>query len=390
MKSPLVAGLAGRLITVSAMAAALLSGCQVGPPKEREVAREGVVRAGDRLLAIEVGRELDDLLPRVLAILPDTRRRPLEVWVQEVPALYAFKTSAYSDADGFYAEGAQRIHLREGSDNLRRTLVHELVHATLGTSWRTLPGTLEEGLCDVVSARLCPESAPRLAAGRLSSAAFATGGLVLDVDLQTAAPDRAGESAGKRAHESAGEAQVCWSARLRLDGEPRLRLDPLRAFDVRAGLSTSDLLPEEKKACYGIAFLVVQRIVDRGGFETLHALCADAEERGLASVPVERLLAAAGLEGSALSFRTAIDEAFGPAELHELVRAHPEFLVSTLTRYLGPVSAITGAVEGLDDLSARVSVAGSTRTGIVVPSLGQWRVRVEAAMALSRLELASH
>ncbi len=377
MKSPLVAGLVVRLITVSAMAAALLSGCQVGPPKEREVAREGVVRAEDRLLAISVGRELDALVPQVLELLPDTRRRPLEVWVQEVPALYAFKTSAYSDADGFYAEGAQRIHLREGSDNLQRTLVHELVHATLGSSWRMLPGTLEEGLCDVVSARLCPDSAPRLAAGRLSSAAFATGGLVLDVELES------------RALDGDGEKQVCWSARLRLDGEPRLRLDPLRAFDVRAGLSTSDLAPEEKKACYGMAFLIVQRIVDRGGFEGLHALCARAEAEGLASVPVERLLAAAGLSDSTLAFRTAIDEAFGPAELHELVRAHPEFLVSTLTRYLGPVSVMTGSVESLDDMSARVSVAGSTRSGIQVPTLAPWRVRVEAALALSRLEFAA-
>jgi hypothetical protein len=398
MKCPLVAGLAGRLIAVSATAAALLSGCQVGPPKEREVAQEGVVRASDRLLAIEVGRELDELLPLVLEILPDTQRRPLEVWIQEVPALYAFKTSAYSDADGFYAEGAQRIHLREGSDNLRRTLVHELVHATLGPSWRTLPGTLEEGLCDVVSARLCPDSAPRLAAGRLSSAAFATGGLVLDVDLETRTGRRGGGNGGELGAlnhgadggENGGENQVCWSARLRLDGEPRLRIDPLRAFDVRAGLSTSDLAPEEKKACYGIAFLVVLRIVERNGFEGLHDLCTQAEAEGLASVPAGRLLAAAGLVASTLSFRTAIDEAFGPAELHELVRAHPEFLVSTLTRYLGPMSAVTGAVEGLDDMSARVSVAGSTRSGIAVPTLAQWRGRVEAALALSHLEFAAH
>jgi hypothetical protein len=378
MKTLVFAGRAGRFLPLPALAAALLSGCQVGPPKERELAREGVVRAADRGLAVEVGRELDALLPRVLELLPDTRRRPLEVWVQEVPALYAFKTSAYSDADGFFAEGAQRIHLREGSDNIQRTLAHELVHATLGQSWRTLPGTLEEGLCDVVSARLCPDAAARLAAGRLSSAAFATGGLVLDVDLEAPATDRGGET------------QVCWSARLRLDGEPRLRLDPLRAFDVRAGLSTSDLPPEEKKACYGLAFMVVQRIVQRTGFEGLHALCQEAGDAGLASVPMERLLAAAGLDGTTVSFRAAIDDAFGPAELHELVRAHPEFLVSTVARYLGPVSAVTGTIESLEEMSARISVAGSDRTGILVPTLGLLRPRVEAALALSRLEFAGH
>src|SRR5689334_5743432 len=281
MKAPVFAAPSGRCLSVPVAAFALLSGCQVSPPAASEVAREGMVRAADPLVAGEVAHDLDALLPRVLALLPDTRRSPLEVWVQEVPALYAFKTSAYSDADGFFAEGAQRIHLRAGSDNIERTLAHELVHATLGPSWRTLPGTLEEGLCDVVSARLCPDAAARLAAGRLSSAAFATGGLVLDVELQMPATERN------------NVLEACWSARLRLDGEPRLRLDPLLAFDVHAGLSTTDMPGEEKKACYGLAFLVVQRIVERNGFEGLHDLCVRAADAGLDTVPVAELLDAA-------------------------------------------------------------------------------------------------
>jgi hypothetical protein len=376
MKAKVFAARAGRLLPVPVTLAALLFGCQVGPPRASENAREGVVRASDPFVAVNVARDLDDLLPRVLALLPDTRRSPLEVWVQETPALYAFKTSAYSDADGFFAEGAQRIHLRAGSDNLERTLAHELVHATLGPSWRTLPGTLEEGLCDVVSARLCPDAAARLAAGRLSSAAFATGGLVLDVELQMPTPD----------HNDASEA--CWSARLRLDGEPRLRIDPLLAFDVHAGLSTSNLPAEEKKACYGLAFVVVQRIVERSGFEGLHDLCAKAGAAGLETVPVAALLDAAGIDGSVQSFHDAIDAAFGPDELHELVRSHPEFLVTTVARYVGPMTPSEAGDDALARLSARVSVADVPQSTILVRSLTRLRPRLDALVALSRLELA--
>lgn len=385
MKAHVFAARTGRLLPVPVTLAALLFSCQVGPPRACEVAREGVVRAADGRVAAQVAKDLDDLLPRVLDLLPDSRRSPLEVWVQETPALYSFKTSAYSDADGFFAEGAQRIHLRAGSDNLERTLAHELVHAALGPSWRTLPGTLEEGLCDVVSARLCPDAAARLAAGRLSSAAFATGGLVLDVELLMPASERS------------DAVEACWSARLRLDGEPRLRLDPLVAFDVHAGLSTSDLPGEEKKACYGLAFLVVQRIVERSGFEGLHDLCMRAADAGLDTVPVQELLDAARIDGSVDSFHDAIDAAFGPAELHELVRAHPEFLVTTVARYVGPLmtgpatsdASATGAAgnDALDRLSARVSVADEPESTIVVRSLARLRPRLDALVELSRLEL---
>src|SRR4029079_15466059 len=131
MKALVFAARTGKLLGMPVAVSALLSGCQVSPPAVREGARAGMVRDADTLVAGEVAHDLDALLPRVLALQPDTRRSPLEVWVQEVPALYAFKTSSYSDADGFFAEGAQRIHLRAGSDNIERTLAHELVHATL-------------------------------------------------------------------------------------------------------------------------------------------------------------------------------------------------------------------------------------------------------------------
>ena len=62
--------------------------------------------------------------------------------------------SAYSDADGFFAEGARRIHLREGSDNLQRTLVHELVHA-LGLGYGQYGRDKAEVLVDCVTYVVC-------------------------------------------------------------------------------------------------------------------------------------------------------------------------------------------------------------------------------------------
>ena len=51
---------------------------------------------------------------------------------------------------------------------------------------------------------------------------------------------------------------------------------------------------------YGLAYLVVARLVDEVGFEGLHALCVEAEAQGLDLVPAERLLATAGIPADAL------------------------------------------------------------------------------------------
>ncbi|MBL8857231.1 MAG: hypothetical protein JNL28_01825 [Planctomycetes bacterium] len=361
-----------------AATAVLAGGCMVSPPREHTRAQEGVVRAASPLTAERVGQAFDRLLPGVLALVPDSRRRDIEIWVQDVPALYEFQSSAYSDADGFYAHSARRIHLREGSENIERTLAHELVHASLGRSWETLPGTLEEGLCDYISTLLCPDAAARLSAGRLASAAFSTGGLVLDIDLALPSTDRPDQR------------DVCWSARLRLEGEPRIDVDPLRVFDEEAGLSSSDLTPSQKKAYYGIAFLVVQRIADRVGIEGLHQLCVNARREGLSQVPAERLLEAAGLGLERADLRAAIEEAFTPREIAEIVRAHPEFLASTVAHYLGPVGLEREILDDIVQLEAFIAVSGPAGRGLAIASMEPFRSDIEHAVRRSGPRLAGH
>src|SRR5438552_3174150 len=113
-----------RLRGVLLVGAACIAACQVTPPTAVFQAHEGLVRADDALRAGEVAAMLDHLSPRVRELLLDSRTSAREVWLQPEPALYAFQTSAYSDADGFWAESAHRIHLRARSENVERTLAH--------------------------------------------------------------------------------------------------------------------------------------------------------------------------------------------------------------------------------------------------------------------------
>jgi hypothetical protein len=307
------------------------------------------VRADEHARAREVGEMLEELYPAVQAWLPGAKPGEVEVWVQKTPALYTVGQHAYREADGFWAEGAGRIHLRDDADSLRRTLAHELVHAALAEEWRTLPGTLEEGLCDLASARLCPESAVRMRAGRLSSAGFVIGGLKLDLEVSVPA---AVHALGVGVH---------FSARLKLEGESGERVDPLGVFGEHAGLSSSRLASDRTKAYYGLAFLVLERIEARGGIEELYRLCERTHADRQRKVPVELLLEAAGLDRDPATWTRAIAEALGTEELAELAHMHPGFLVEALSQLLAPCLAENGLSQNdFDALGARMTIAGTT------------------------------
>jgi len=283
----------------------------------------GIVRAGTPEEAREVARALDELLPAVVLEVPDACRalgprraggRNLEVWLQKEPAIYVFPSSAaYRDADGFFSDRLDRIHLRAGSDDIERTLVHELVHASLGPSWHALPGTLEEGLCDVVASRLCPQSAPRLRAGRLLAAALALGGL--DIEVRIAPASGAQDT----------DSELCFVQRILPAGGAVADLDPLEVFRTRAGISNVSIESDRKKALYGLAFLVAERIVDRRGMDGLHELVEATDPRDMA----DALLSAAELTRDPEDWRRALASGLGPAEMVELTRSHPGSPAST-------------------------------------------------------------
>jgi hypothetical protein len=291
--------------------------CQALPPPERADAREGIVRAGSAEEARDVADALDALLPAVLSELPDAHARRLEVWVQREPAMYRFPpSSTYNEADGFFSDRLSRIHLRAGADDVRRTLAHELVHASLGASWRELPGTIEEGLCDVVATRLCPTSAPRLRAGRLLAAALALGGF--DVEAPSSDDPPAADVDTEVRY-----VQHVFSPASRVDP-----IDPLDVFRSHAGRSTEAIPGDLKKALYGLAYLVAERIVDRRGLEGFHALVSGSRGRDRERC-IEGLLGAAELTRDPQDWRRAISLALGPAEILEISRILPGIVLST-------------------------------------------------------------
>lgn len=317
-----------RILQGAALATPLVgTSCMVTAPGAVVTTQAGTVRADSQGEARLFSEMLAELQPAVLELLPDTSFDPeVELWLQDEPRLYAFPTSASAGAEGLWSETHGRILLSREADDPRRTLAHELTHAALGESWHALPGSIEEGLCDVVAGHLVPGGSLRLRAGRLASAALAAGGLQLRFELWpagTAAID-VDDVPGRRRHGRPKDAM-----QLVLSGRDSAPIDPLEVFRVEAGLSSTRIQTGSKRGYYGLAYLLVGRIVERHGIGGLHRLCEDAMDRELEHVPEEWLLSAAGLARSSRSWRRSAGAAFGPLETRELLRMYPEVVEDT-------------------------------------------------------------
>ena len=308
-----------------ALALVLAPGCLVAPPRVSVAAHMGVVRAESPGQAHRVAQLLDELAPRVHAMLPDTRPEPVEVWVQRQLAIYD-QWEVERGVPAFTIEGVGRIHIQEaGQRELSAALGHELVHSLLGPSWSTLPAVAEEGLADWVQERLHPELASSLRADHLAKAAAAFDGLQLGLWL----PDRHGE----------GE-QI---ARFTFLGRPEGALPlgpPSEAIERRGEPDGSFWQPYQVSVSdprlYGMGYLLVARIVERHGIAALHGLCLRAGQEGLASVPSAWLLDLAGLDDEPATWRRAVAVRFGETEVKALGRTLVPFLVDLLAQEVRP------------------------------------------------------
>lgn len=338
--------------------------CMASPPHAVLAFEGGTVRASDEHEATALEALLAELQPQLLALLPDTAFEDIDVWLQDKPSLYRIPREATADAEGLWSPTHRRIMLSRSADNVRRTLAHELVHAALGESWRALPGTLEEGLADHVSTQLSDDGAARLRAGRLSAAALATGGLELVLSVE-------------RVEDAGNDVRRGWTARVRLSGDES---DPLDVFRLSAGLSSTKLATGPKRGYYGLAFLVVDRIVERHGYEGLHALCTRAAEEGHDFVPAAWLLSSAELATEREDWRIAAQAAMGTEELQQLIEMYPDFMVDALVAYLERVRPDAPASEWLATVDVEVSLAH----GAVVPlsALPTVIAAVEARLAV--------
>ena len=341
-------------------ASAVLCGCVALPPSFEVAGTHAVVRSDDPADLVRVERMSAHLVPQVEALLGVKQERALEIWVQDEPAQFAFGVGSYADADGFYATGTGRIHLRRTSDRIDRTLAHELVHALLPQGWETMPGTLEEGVCDLVSQTLVQDSATRLRAGRLGAAAFATGGLLVEVQIDL--PD------------DGGPTRTTLETRLRLESESAVSVDPQRVFSEDAGLSSSTMGPEEKKALYGLGYLIATRAEQRVGWEGVRSLCALQGQEAQAA-----WLAAADLSLEQPALRLAIGSEFGPRETWELLRAQPDFLIDQLATALLPWEHDLEAA--LTRTRVRIVYVGGDPAGIELHFVRALLPRIQAAQA---------
>ncbi len=297
---------------------ALSPGCLAPAPNLSVESPSGIVRSDSEEEARAVSTLLERLAPRVTSLVPDSSLEEVEVWIQERPSLYRRPREASADAEGLWAESHGRILLGRYADSLERTLAHELVHASLGETWRALPGSLEEGLCDHVSARVSSKGGARLRAGRLASAALSCGGISLEL---SARPRR----------EPGDET---WGVQIFLSSPEALAADPLDVFRIQAGLSSTSIGASQKRGYYGLSFLVVERIVARHGLDGLAALCRSARERDLSTVPRRWLLDAAQLGPTPDLWRTAAISALQREELTELVRMYIDPIAGALAPWL--------------------------------------------------------
>jgi hypothetical protein len=304
-------------LSLGLILATLLPACLVAPPSAQVFSKSGTVRGASTLEAQELADKLDYLRPNLMKSLPGARQVvDLEVWIQDTPGLYSFPHSANGDAEGLWSESHDRILLARDADDMERTLAHELVHASLGHDWNTLPGTLEEGLADYMSTTLVPGAAPRLRAGRLASAALATGGLGMTLSIRL--PNH----------------PTTWMARITLSGSQPSPNPQRDVFRLAAGLSSTKVTAASKRGYYGLAFLLIDRVITRHGLEHLHHMCLSAAQQGFASIPRPWLLEAADLQDSPEAWRAAALQSMGAAELVELLEMHPGFVRDAAAAYL--------------------------------------------------------
>lgn len=280
-----------------------LSACRANAPVAAVTAPFGSVRAETLAEAQQIAARAAELVPTIRAAVPGMLDRPIEIWVQR--QLEIFDGEPYAEHIAGMADFEEaRVHVRTGDDRVALHLAHELVHVLAGPTWATLPGVLEEGLCDVVAAAVVPEHGLEQHVKRLVEAAATAGGLSAIVSFRQW---RGGDAYRIRAE-----------VRLSLGDVTPINLN--RAFQLSASEVFAKAAGDTSGGLYGVGYLVAHRIVERQGFAGLHRLCLAATERGLERVPAADILAAAAMNASPGSLRSAVVDSIGDDELEELAR----------------------------------------------------------------------
>ncbi len=305
-----------------------LPACLAPAPRHEVASAAGRVLGDSPTQARLVSELLDDLAPRVRALLPGTRAEPLEVWVQRRLALYSNWT-VDDDVPAFTVEGEHRIHMLENDPrDLSAALAHELVHALLGPTWASLPPVAEEGLADWVQEQLHPELAGSLRADHLAKAGAAFGGLRFGLWQSGSLGGRQLASFSFPSGDELGAPIDDPQAAIDDGGRSR------RSFWQPYEVSVSD------PRLYGLGYVAVVSALERIGVDGLHARCRAASERGERLTAAE-LLQAGGLTADVDHWRQEIVERVGRGELLALGATLAPFLRDLLD---GRVEGASGAL----------------------------------------------
>ncbi len=312
-------------------AVAGLSACLAPPPPIVVETPYGEVRAESEHTADEFADLLQRLAPEVQRILPGSLKRPIDVWIQDEPRVWRFHPRPESVrgftllADEF---DARRIHLQADGQS-PWYLSHELVHALIDRSWTPLPGILEEGLGDVVAERLNPDFGGHIRSHRLLNASSFSGGFTVEIAYRT--PDASGAS---------GEGPRTTRRVLVETGDSL----PFELWDDLLGASRNELhqrWPEIPEPLYGMAWFLVERIVERRGFEGLHELCLAATRQGHPIVPRAWLYEAAEFDPSSFD-ADFLSQCFGRREFLRAVYLQPEAFGAAALEVLDPLREAVG------------------------------------------------
>lgn len=282
-----------------------LAACAAPRPPELPIAvaaRAGVVHASSAAKARAFADVLDAYAPRIPAVLPGCAARPVDVRLVTKLARENWGGATFTLPDQRW------IELPEGEEPqaIAATLVHELVHYELGPDWSTLPGVLEEGLCDLVAHKIVPEAA---AIERAEYAVLLAS--AIDGCLFFEAPRMVGHGAGAT---FAGDPQS-YTVRATIERED------LPSFDEALHYKSRDLEPIRAQGVRGVLDALGYLVVARIGIDDLHALCLRARIQGLHQVPSAWIFGAAGLDPHDHgSWRPAIQALFGEDEKKALLK----------------------------------------------------------------------
>lgn len=344
---------------LASLPALLALGCLAPAPPEAVTTSVGVVRAKTHETAVRYALMLEELYPIVQEALPGALDRPAEVWIQDVLRRYVDEEHR-SEAMGFTILSRDldpgRIHLRDRTAYPEWYLSHELGHALMGPSWKTLPGVLTEGICDWLSAQTLPDLAPVIRTHRLLHLSLFFGGMSYEVDYTH--PDSGEERRAQVWYEYTGAA-------VQKAPEEVLALD-------RWSFHTQEEVPVSQ---YGLGFLIVDRIASRHGLEKLHSLCVRASAEGLKVVPTAWILEAAEIDPSQ-SWVAAARSLLGEEEFYEIARMLPSLFRELSTRTFIDRFGELDADAFLSEVNPRLSLYD----GSVIPlaSLAHVRAQVRA------------